>query len=88
MTLFRGNLMPNAVRMARCRPMRDIACGRSESLGHVLQVCPSTSAGRNDRHNAILVRTVKILIKKGWSVLVEPAISLLGSWALNATLSM
>ena len=73
---IRGNLMPTATRMSRGRPLRDVACdacGRPESLGHILQVCPRTSGGRNDRHNAILARTVKILIKKG-SVLVEPAI--------------
>ena len=57
--------------------MRDVACDacrRPESLDHILQVCPRTSGGRNDRHNAILAGTVKTLIKKGWSVLVEPAI--------------
>lgn len=75
---IRGNLMPTAERMARGRPLRDVncdACGRPESLGHILQVCPRTSGGRIDRHNTILAWTVKVLIKKGWSMLVEPAIS-------------
>ena len=59
--------MPTAVRMARGRPLRDVscdACGRPESLGHILQVSPRTSGGRNDRHYAILARTVKTLTTK------------------------
>lgn len=74
---IRGNLMATAARMARGRPQRDVACdacGRPESLGHILQVCPRTSGARIDRHNSVLARTVKLLIKNNWSVLVEPGI--------------
>ena len=73
----RGNLMATAARMARGRPQRDVACdacGRTKSLGHILQVCPRTSGARIDRHNSVLARTVKVLVKNHWSVLVEPAI--------------
>ncbi|CAB4020586.1 reverse transcriptase [Paramuricea clavata] len=73
----RGNLMATAARMARGRPQRDVACdacGRTESLGHINQVCPRTSGARIDRHNSVLARTVKVLVKNHWSVLVEPAI--------------
>ena len=75
---IRGNLMPTVVRMARGRLLHSLscdACRHTESLGHILQVCPGTSGSRIDRHNSVLSRTVKILIKKGWSVLVELAIT-------------
>ena len=71
---IRGNLMPTAGRMARGHLLCNVscnACGCTESL----QVCPRTSGSRIDRHNSVLSRTVKILIKKGWSVLVELAIT-------------
>ena len=74
---IRGNLMATAARMARGRPQRSVACdacGRTESLGHILHVCPRTNGARTDRHNSVLARTVKILIKNHWSVLVEPGI--------------
>ena len=73
----RGNLMPTAARMARGRPERDFscdACGRTETLGHVLQICPRTFGPRNKRHNAVLVRLTKMLKKRNWQVTVEPAI--------------
>jgi hypothetical protein len=47
-----GDLMATAVRMARGRPERDVACdacGRTESMGHILQLCPRTNGARNDR---------------------------------------
>ncbi|CAB4017666.1 Hypothetical predicted protein [Paramuricea clavata] len=47
-----GNLMATAARMARW-PQHD-ACSRTESLGHILQVCPRTSGARINRHNSVL----------------------------------
>jgi hypothetical protein len=72
-----GDLMATAVRMARGRPERDVACDacdRTESIGHILQLCPRTNGARNDRHNSVLDRTVKVLVKNHWSILVKAAI--------------
>ena len=74
---IRGNLMPTASRTARGRPLRQNqcdACARIQTLGHILQVCPRTFGPRNDRHNTVLHKTVKELLKRNWTVLVEPAI--------------
>ena len=45
----RGNLIGTALRRSRSRPQastRCDCCGRAESLGHILQVCPGTHASR------------------------------------------
>ena len=72
-----GNLMPTAARMARGCPERDAgcdACGRTGTLGHVLQVCMRTFGPRNECHNAVLAWLTKMLKKWNWQVIVEPAI--------------
>ena len=72
-----GNLMPTAATMVHGRPEHDSscdACRRTETLGHVLQVCPRTFGPRNERHNAVLARLTKMLKKRNWQVIVEPAI--------------
>lgn len=47
---------------------------RVGSLGHILQVCPRTHASRVARHNKVVKVVASNARKKGWSVLVEPAI--------------
>jgi hypothetical protein len=72
-----GGLMAPAARMARGRRERDVACDacdRTESIGHILQLYQRTNGARNDRHNSVLDRTVKVLVKNHCSVLVKPAI--------------
>lgn len=74
----RGNLLYTAIRAARGRPATNIgcdACGRPESLGHILQVCPRTHASRIGRHNRILDIVESSATKVGWTSLREPAIS-------------
>ena len=52
---IRGNLVSTALRSARGRPDHDIrcdCCGRPESLGHILRVCPQTRASHIARHES------------------------------------
>ena len=53
---IRDGLVATALR-SRCFPSYDKSCdfcGRTESLGHILQVCPRTHASRIARHDKIL----------------------------------
>ena len=50
------------------------ACGRYESLAHILQSCPRTHGLRVQRHD-ILVQKLSVMAKRrGWTVIVEPHI--------------
>ena len=54
---IKGNLVSTALRSARGRPDHDIrcdCCGRPESLGHILQVCPRTHALGIARHDKVV----------------------------------
>ena len=54
---IKGNLVSTALRSARGCPNHDIrcdCCGRPESLGHILQVCPRTHALGIARHDKVV----------------------------------
>ena len=54
---IRDNLVSTALRSARGCPNHDIrcdCCGRPESLGHILQVCPRTHALGIARHDKVV----------------------------------
>ena len=73
----RGNLIGTALRRSRDRPQvssRCDCCGRPESLGHILQVCPRTHASRIARHDKIVDLVEKALTQKGYSICRKPAI--------------
>ncbi len=44
--------------------MCDLGCGRVESLGHILQVCPKSAPERTARHDRVLSLLVKHLTSK------------------------
>ena len=74
---LRGNLMYAPIRAARWRVDANItcdACGRVGSLGHILQVCPRTHASRVALHNSVVKLVATTTTRRGWNVLVEPAI--------------
>ncbi len=55
--------------------MCDLGCGRVESLGHILQVCPKLAPERTARHDKVLSLLVKHLTsKKNLKVLREPTV--------------
>jgi len=73
----RGNLHYTKMRAARGRPAQAVACdacGRCESLSHVLQVCPKTCKERNSRHNKVVAYVSQRATAKGWKVRVEDPI--------------
>ena len=73
----RGNLIGTALRRSRGRPLastRCDCCSRTESLGHILQVCPRTHASRVARHDKITDLVGHPLSQKGFAISREPAI--------------
>ena len=73
----RGNLIGTALRSSQGRPQASSACdccGRTESLAHILQVCPRTHASRTARHDKIVDLVEQALTRKGYSISREPAI--------------
>ena len=50
------------------------ACNATESVGHILQVCPRTHQVRITRHDTVNSYLDKTLRNKGYSTRVEPAI--------------
>ena len=74
---IRGNLVSTALRSARGHPDHDIrcdCCGRPESLGHILRVCPQTRASHIARHDSIVNLVMSGAEKTGYSIHREPAI--------------
>ena len=74
---IRGDLMTTKARAARWHKMQDItcdACGRRETLGHILQVCPRSWGARINRHDRVVDLVRKQLEKKGHTTLAEPII--------------
>ena len=66
------------MRASKGRPDADVACdlgcGRPESLGHVLQMCPVLAPERTKRHDNVLSLLCKHLEKRKKSILREPSI--------------
>jgi hypothetical protein len=74
---IRAASLYSALRASRGRSNPDTrcdCCGRVESLGHILQVCPRTFVGRDERHNRVAGAVIKLLSKKDFLILEEPAI--------------
>ena len=73
----RANTLQTAGRCARGSnrglPWCD-CCGRYDSLGHRLQVCPRCYSTRIERHDALVKLTRDRLESRGWRTLVEPTI--------------
>ena len=73
----RGNFIGTALRRSRGRPEASTRCdcwGRTESLGHILQVCPRTHVSRVARHDKIVDLVEETLARKGYTITREPAI--------------
>ena len=74
---IRGNLVSTALRSARGCPNHDIrcdCCGRPESLGHILQVCPRTHALGIARHDKAVDLVMSGAEKIEYSIRRKPAI--------------
>ena len=73
----RGNLIGTALRSSRGKPQAPTArdcCGRTESLAHILQVCPRTHGSHVARHDKIVDLVEQALTRKGYTISREPAI--------------
>ena len=76
-TKIRGNLMSTKGRIQRWHSGQDAsceACGRRETLGHILQVCPRSWGVRIKRHDKVVDLTETLLKRKGFSSPKEPII--------------
>ena len=49
-------------------------CGRVESLGHILQVCPRSHRARNARHDRVVDLAYTRFTELGYEVVLEPRI--------------
>ena len=54
------------------------ACGRTETLGHILQVCHRTWGHRIKRHDAVLEKLLHELERRGCSIMRAPVIPVRG----------
>ena len=73
----RGNLIGTALRSSRGRPQASSACdccSKTESLAHILQVCPRPHASRIALHDKIIGLVEQALTRKGYTTCREPAI--------------
>ena len=78
---IRGATVSTRKRSARGRPLSSDkcdACGRPETLGHILQVCHRTWGSRIKRHDAVLEKLLKELERRGWSLKRAPVIPVRG----------
>ena len=74
---LKGGLVHTALRSSRGRPDASThcdACNATESIGHILQVCPRTHHVRIARHDSVNTYLAKSMRKNGFSTHVEPAI--------------
>ena len=77
----RGATLATKKRAARGRPDANTACeccGRTETLGHVLQVCHRTWGSRIKRHDALMEKFLHSLEIRGGSILRAPVIPVVG----------
>ena len=78
----RGNLLHTSMRASRGRGVNESggceACGRRETLAHILQVCPKTSSERNTRHDRLVQYVAATARRKKWEVVVEPIVQVPG----------
>ena len=78
---IRGATVATKSRAARGRPLANNkcdCCGRTETLGHVLQVCPRTWGPRIKRHDALMEKYLRNMENRGWSVVRSPVIPVRG----------
>ena len=78
---IRGATVATKSRAARGRPLANNkcdCCGRTETLGHVLQVCPRTWGPRIKRHDALMEKYLRNMENRGWSVVRAPVIPVRG----------
>ena len=78
---IRGATVATKSRAARGRPIASVrcdCCGRTETLGHVLQVSPRTWGPRIKRHDALLEKFLLNMENRGWSVVPSPVIPVRG----------
>ncbi|RLJ22762.1 hypothetical protein DJ031_00280 [bacterium endosymbiont of Escarpia laminata] len=78
---IRGATVSTAKRAARGRPLatdKCDACGRTETLGHVLQVCHRTWGTRIKRHDALMEKFLHGMENRGWLVMRAPVILVVG----------
>ena len=74
---IRGATEATRSRAARGRPLAGVrcdCCGRTETLGHVLQVCPRTWGPRIKRHDALMEKYLLKMDNRGWHVVRAPVI--------------
>ena len=79
---IRGATVATRSRAARGRPLANTkcnCCGRTDTLGHVLQVCPRTWGPRIKRHDAPMEKNLFKMENRGWSVVRAPVIPVRGS---------
>ena len=79
---IRGATVSSKKRAARGRPGANTACdccGRTETLGHVLQVCHRSWGSRIKRHDALMEKFLQSLEIRGGSIVRAPVIPVVRS---------
>ena len=74
---IRAGTVATKLRAARGRPdanRRYYTCWRTESIGHVLQVCPRTWGHRIMRHDTVMEKFLQQMEIRGWLVVRAPTI--------------
>ncbi|KAG8179198.1 hypothetical protein JTE90_004026 [Oedothorax gibbosus] len=77
-TKLKYNALPSRSRCGRGRNTDRLCragCARSETTGHILQVCPRTHGMRVRRHDAIINYAIRGLEQRGFVVAREPLFS-------------
>ena len=78
---IRGATVATRSRAARGRPLAVVrcdCCGRTDTLGHVLQTCPRTWGPRIKRHDALMEKYLLKMENRGWQVVRAPVIPVRG----------
>lgn len=72
---IRGSTVATGKRAARGRPLAEgkcDACGRTETLGHILQVCHRTWGSRIKLHDSLVEKLLHDMEHRGWSIVIIP----------------